>query len=137
MARTKQTARRSTRGKAPRSLALAAARRATKAKAGGKAAVKRRYRPGTVALREIGKFQRSGELLISKLPFQRHAREIAQDYTNVQRFRASAVSALQEAAETYLVGLFQNAQLCAIHGKRVTVMSKDIQLARRIRGELA
>ena len=137
MARTKQTARRSTGGKAPRSLALAAARRATKAKAGGKAAVKRRYRPGTVALRDIRKFQRSGELLISKLPFQRLVREIAQDYTNVPRFRASAVLALQEAAEAYLVGLFQDAQLCAIHGKRVTVMSKDIQLARRIRGERA
>ena len=108
-----------------------------KAKAGGNAAVKRRYRPGTVALRDIRKFQRSGELLISKLPFQRLVREIAQDYTNVPRFRASAVLALQEAAEAYLVGLFQDAQLCAIHGKRVTVMSKDIQLARRIRGERA
>ena len=137
MARTKQTARRSTGGKAPRSLALAAARRATKAKAGGKAAVKRRYRPGTVALRDIRKFQRLGELLISKLPFQRLVREIAQDYSNVPRFLASAALALQEAAEAYLVGLFQDSQLCAIHGKRVTVTSKDIQLARRIRGERA
>jgi len=137
MARTKQTARRSTGGKASRSLALAAARRATKAKAGGKAAVKRRYRPGTVALWDIRMFQRSGELLISKLPFQRLVREIAPDYTNSPRFRASAVLALQEAAEAYLVGLFQDAQLCAIHAKRVTVMSKDIQLARRIRGERA
>jgi len=137
MARTKQTARRSTGGKAPAGLALAAARRATKAKAGGKAAIKRRYRPGTVALRDIRKFQRSGELLISKLPFQRLVREVAQEYTNAPRFQASAVLALQEAAEAYLVGLFQDAQLCAIHAKRVTVMSKDIQLARRIRGERA
>jgi len=137
MDRTKQTARRSNGGKTPRSLALAAARGETKAKAVGKAAVKRRYRPGTVALRDIRKFQRSGELLISKLPFQRLKREIAQDYTNVPRFRVSAVLALQEAAEAYLVGLFQDAQLCAIHGKRVTVMSKDIQLARSIRGERA
>jgi len=137
MARTKQTAWRSTGGKAPRSLALAAARRATKAKACDKAAIKRRYRPRTVALRDIREFQRSGELLISKLPFQRLVREIAQDYSNVPRFLASAALALQEAAEAYLVGLFQDSQLCAIHGKRVTVTSKDIQLARRIRGERA
>jgi len=137
MARTKQAPRRSTGGKVLRSLALAAARRATKAKAGGMAAVKRRYRPGTVALRDIRKFQRSGELLISLLPFHELVREVAQEYTNVPRFQVSAVLALQEAAEAYLVGLFQDAQLCAIHGKRVTVMSKEIQLARRIRGERA
>ncbi|OSX78894.1 hypothetical protein BU14_0095s0010 [Porphyra umbilicalis] len=137
MARTKQTARRSTGGKTPASLARAAARRATKSKAGSKAAVKRRYRPGTVALRDIRKFQRSGELLMSKLPFQRLVHEIAQEYTNSPRFSASAVLALQEAYEAYLVGLFQDAQLCTIHGKRVTVMAKDIQLARRICGERA
>jgi len=137
MARTKQTARPSTGGKAPRSPALSAARRATKAKVGGKAAVKRRYRPGTVALRDIRKFQRSGELLISRLPFQRLVREIAQDYTNVPRFQASAVLALQEAAEAYLVGLLQDEQLCAVHGKCVTVMSNDIRLACRVRCERA
>jgi len=137
MARTKQTARRSTGGKAPRSLALAGDRRATKAKAGGKASVKRRYRPGTIALRDIRRFQRSGELLISKRPFQGLLREIAQDYTNIPRFQESAVLSLQEAAEAYLVGLFQDAQLGDIHAKRVTVMSKNIQLARRIRGERA
>jgi len=137
MARIKQTARRSNGGKAPRSLALAAARRATKAKDGGKAAVKRHYWPGTVSLRDIRKLPRWGELLISKLPLKRLVREIAQENTNVLRFQASAVLALQEAAKAYLVGLFQDAQLCAIHGKRVTVMSKDIQLARCIRGERA
>ncbi|OSX77599.1 hypothetical protein BU14_0142s0010 [Porphyra umbilicalis] len=135
MARTKQTAMRSTGGKAPAGLARAAARRETKA--GSKPAVKRHYRPGTVALRDIRKFQRSRELLLSKLPFQRLVREVAQEYTNAPRFQASAVLALQEAAEAYLVGLFQDAQLCAVHAKRVTVMSKDIQLARRIRGERA
>jgi len=135
MARTKQTARRSTGGNAPACLARAAARRATKA--GSNPAVKRRNRPGTVALRDIRKFQRSGELLLSKLPFQRLAREVAQEYTNSPRFQASAVLALQKAAEAYLVGLFQDAQLCAVHAKRVTVMSKDIQLARRICGERA
>jgi len=77
------------------------------------------------------------ELLISKLPFQRLVREIAQDYTNVPRFQASAVLALQEAAEAYLVGLFQEAHLCAFHRKRVADISKDIQLARRFRGEWA
>jgi len=112
MARTKQTARRSTGGKAPASLARAAARRATKAKAGGKAAVKRRYRPGTVSVRDIRQLQRSGELLASKLPFQRLVRELAPEHTNVPRFQASAVLALQETAKANLVGLFQEAQLC-------------------------
>jgi len=135
MARTKQKARRSTGGKAPARLARAAARRATKA--GSKPAVKRRYRPGTVALRDIRKLQRSGKLLLSKLPFQRLVRQVGQKYTNAPRFQASAVLALQEAAEAYLFGPFQDAQLCAVHSKRVTVMSKDIQLARRIRDERA
>ena len=137
MARNKQTAPRSTGGTAPRSLALAAARRATKAKAGGKAAVKRRYRPGTVSLRDIRKFKPLGELLISKLPVQRLVLEIAQYYTNLPRFQASAVLALQEAEVAYLVCLIRDAQLCAIHAKRVTLISKDIQFARRIRGERA
>jgi len=135
MARTKQTARRSTGGKAPAGRARAAARRATKA--GSKPAVKRRNRPGTVALRDIRNFRRSGELLLSKLPFQRLVREVAQKYTNAPRFQASAILALQEAAEAYILGLFQDAQPCAVHAKRVTVKSKDIQLARRIRGERA
>jgi histone H3 len=94
-----------------------------------------RYRPGTVALREIRRFQRSTELLIRKLPFQRLVREIAQDFKTDLRFQGAAVEALQEAAEAYLVGLFEDTNLCAIHAKRVTIMPKDIQLARRIRGE--
>ncbi|XP_027936330.1 histone H3.3-like [Vigna unguiculata] len=77
------------------------------------------------------------ELLIQKLPFQRLVREIAQDFKTDLRFQISAVSALQEAAEAYLVGLFEDTNLCAIHTKRVTIMPKDIQLARRIRGERA
>ena len=96
-----------------------------------------RYRPGTVALREIRKYQKSTELLIRKLPFQRLVREIAQDFKTDLRFQGSAVLALQEAAEAYLVGLFEDTNLCAIHAKRVTIMPKDIQLARRIRGERA
>ena len=96
-----------------------------------------RYRPGAVALREIRKYQKSTELLIRKLPFQRLVREIAQDFKTDLRFQGSAVLALQEAAEAYLVGLFEDTNLCAIHAKRVTIMPKDIQLARRIRGERA
>uniref|UniRef100_A0A7N9D7H9 Core Histone H2A/H2B/H3 domain-containing protein n=1 Tax=Macaca fascicularis TaxID=9541 RepID=A0A7N9D7H9_MACFA len=96
-----------------------------------------RYRPGTVALREIRRYQKSTELLIRKLPFQRLVREIAQDFKTDLRFQSSAVMALQEACESYLVGLFEDTNLCAIHAKRVTIMPKDIQLARRIRGERA
>ena len=100
-------------------------------------ALHNRYRPGTVALREIRKYQKSTELLIRKLPFQRLVREIAQDFKTDLRFQSSAVLALQEAAEAYLVGLFEDTNLAAIHAKRVTIMPKDIQLARRIRGERA
>jgi len=130
MARTKQTARKSTGGKAPRKqLATKAARKSAPATGGVKKP--HRYRPGTVALREIRKYQKSTELLIRKLPFQRLVREIAQDFKTDLRFQSSAVLALQEAAEAYLVGLFEDTNLCAIHAKRVTIMPKDIQLARR------
>lgn len=97
-----------------------------------------RFRPGTVALREIRKYQKSTELLIRKAPFQRVIREILQDYNSPTvhyRCQLSALGALQEAAEMYLVGLFQDANMCAIHAKRVTLMPKDIKLASRIRGE--
>ncbi|XP_056410747.1 uncharacterized protein LOC130348372 [Hyla sarda] len=131
MARTKQTARKSTGGKAPRKqLATKAARKSAPATGGVKKP--HRYRPGTVALREIRRYQKSTELLIRKLPFQRLVREIAQDFKTDLRFQSSAVMALQEASEAYLVGLFEDTNLCAIHAKRVTIMPKDIQLARRI-----
>ena len=136
MARTKQTARKSTGGKAPRKqLATKAARKSAPATGGVKKP--HRYRPGTVALREIRRYQQSTELLIRKRPFQRLVREIAQDFKTDLRFQSSAVMALQEASEAYLVGLFEDTNLCAIHAKRVTIMPKDIQLARRIRGERA
>lgn len=73
--------------------------------------------------------------MIRKLPFQRLVREIASEYKNDLRFQSSAVLALQEAAEAYMIGLFEDTNLCAIHAKRVTIMPKDMQLARRIRGE--
>ena len=94
-----------------------------------------RYRPGTVALREICRYQKSMKLLIRRLPFQRLAREIAQDYKARLNFASGTILALQEAKEAYLVGLFEDTNLCAIHTKRITIMPKDIQLARRIHGE--
>lgn len=93
------------------------------------------FSPGTVALREIRRYQKSTELLIRKLPFQRLVREIAQDSKADLRFQSSAIAALQEAAESYLVTLFEDTNLCAIHAKRVTIFPRDMQLARRIRGE--
>ena len=174
MARTKQTARKSTGGKAPRKqLATKAARKSAPATGqlhtsplitpptadcfhssplplpltplsltlcccalcSGGVKKPHRYRPGTVALREIRRYQKSTDLLIRKLPFQRLVREIAQDFKNDLRFQGTAISALQEASESYLVSLFEDTNLCAIHAKRVTIMPKDIQLARRIRGE--
>ena len=96
-----------------------------------------RYRAGTVALQDIRHFQKTSALLIWKLPFQRLVREIAQDYKTDLRFQSAAILCLQEAAEAYLVRLFGDANLCAIHARRVTIMPKDILLARRIRGEHA
>ena len=136
MARTKQTARKSTGGKAPRKqLATKAARKSAPATGGVKKP--HRFRPGTVALREIRRYQKTTELLLRKAPFQRLVREVAQDFKTDLRFQTSAVMALQEACEAYLVGLFEDTNICAIHAKRVTIMPKDIQLARRIRGERA
>lgn len=134
MARTKQTARRQVGGKAPRT-AILKPPSVRKAPATGGIKKPHRYRPGTVALREIRRYQKSTDLLIRKLPFQRLVREIAQDFKHDLRFQSTAILALQEAAEAYLVGLFQDANLIAIHAKRVTIMPKDIALARRIRGE--
>ena len=115
--------------------ALARSAAAAPRPTGGVKKVVNRFRPGTVALREIRKFQKSTELLIRKLPFQRLVREIAQDFKTDLMFQSQAILALQEASEAYLVGLFEDASLCAIAAKRVTLLPKDIQLARRIRGE--
>ena len=93
-----------------------------------------RYRPGTVALREIRRFQQSTELLIQKLPFQRLVKEVAQSYQSDLRFQSTAILALQEAAEDYLVRMFEHVNLCAIHGGRVTIQTKDILLWKRMKG---
>ncbi|KAK3202499.1 hypothetical protein GRF29_161g1452488 [Pseudopithomyces chartarum] len=97
---------------------------------------KRRYKPGTLALKEIRKYQKTTELLLMKAPFQRLVREICQNVTTEDgpnRWQSQAVAALQEATEAFLVSLFHDANLCAIHARRVTIQQKDIQLARRLR----
>merc|ERR1719316_2376778 len=151
MARTKQTSGLSRIGKAPTTPPVSKAVKPgiigkghRKDHAGGSfpsqqagAGIKKphRYRPGVVALREIRKYQKSTELLLRKLPFQRLVREIALEFKTDCKFQSQAILALQEAAEAFLVGLFEDTNLCAIHAKRVTIMPKDIQLARRLRGE--
>lgn len=92
-----------------------------------------------MALREIRRYQRTTDLLLLKLPFSRLVREIAlgvlpTDVGASLRWQSQAIQALQESAEAFLVHLFEDSNLCAIHAKRVTIMQKDIQLARRIRG---
>merc|ERR1712216_431589 len=104
---------------------------------GEKTKVKRRYKPGTLALKEIRKFQKSTELLIRKAPFCRLVREISNEVSPEPfRYTAESLLAIQEATEDFLVHLFEDCNLCAIHAKRVTIMPKDLQLARRIRGPI-
>lgn len=138
MARTKQVPKNSAQ-KAPRMTGKALAMLAHQPMRAPRPsnAPKRRYRPGTVALREIRKYQKSPELLIRKRPFQRVVREIAEGMNQIDgiRFQSNALLALQEASEAYLVGLFEDTNLCAIHAGRMTIMTKDMHLARRIRGE--
>jgi len=132
MARTKQTARKS-HGQLVRPVSAKKAAMAVR----NASSIKKphRYRPGTVALREIRRYQKSSDLLIRKLPFQRLVREVAHELKTDMRFQSHAILALQEAAEAYLVRLFEDTNLCAIHAKRVTIFPRDVHLARRIRGE--
>ena len=123
MVKTKTTARKST-GKRPRENLTSKL-------------PKKSPRNGTVALREIHRYQKMTELLIRKLPFNPLLREVARDFNANIRFQSEAIGALQEVSEAYLVGLFEDTNLCTIYAKRVTIMPKDIQLARRIRGERA
>ena len=102
-----------------------------------KTSKKKRYRPGIVALREIRKYQKDTGMLIRKLPFQRLVRNIASEYKPELRFQTDAVLGIQEAAEDYLVHLFEDTNIIAIHAKRVTILAKDMHLARRIRGDIA
>ena len=96
---------------------------------------KRKYRPGTLALKEIQKYQKSTELLIQKLPFMHLVQELGQQFMVRIRFQGTTIMALQEASEAYLISLFEDSNLCAIHAKQCTIMLKDMQLAWRIRGE--
>ena len=93
-----------------------------------------RCRPGTVALRQIRKYQKSTELLIRKLPFQRLVKEVVRELfpTANCRFQSTAVLALQEASESFLVSMFDDVNCIAIHGKRVTIQVKDIQIWKRL-----
>nr|XP_012331934.2 histone H3.3-like [Aotus nancymaae] len=136
MAHTKQTGRKSTSGKTPRKQLATKAARKTVPSTGG---VKKphRYRPGTVALREIRCHQKSTKLLIRKLPFQSLVRKIAQDFKTDLCSQSTAIGALQGASEADLVGPFEDTNLCAIHATRVTIMPKDTQLACHTRGEHA
>jgi histone H3 len=124
-----------TSGKSPRGRALASpVKRRQKS---SEVCKKRRWRPGTKALMEIRKYQKSSLLLIRRLPFSRLVRFLAKDFAksgHAFRWQSTAILALQQAAEAYLTGVFEDANLCAIHAKRVTIMPKDILLARRIRG---
>jgi histone H3 len=121
MARTKQTARKSTGGKLPRKhLATKSARKSAPATGGVKKP--HRYRPGTVCLREIRRYQKSTDLLIRREPFMRLIREMAQSFKADLRFQSTALLAKQEASEAWVVGLFEDTNLCAIHAKRVTIM---------------
>ena len=137
MARTKQTVRKSTGGKAPRKQLATKHHRSTVNSGVPYGGIKKpyRYRPGTVALREIRTYQKSTELLIRKLPFQRLIREIVQQDHGIQyRFQSTALLALQEASEDFLVHMFSQVNDIAIHGKRVTIKPKDVQLWKRITG---
>ena len=134
MARTKQTARLSTGGKTPRkSLCTKAVRITTPTHFGG---IKKpyRYRPGTVALREIRRYQKSTDLLIRKLPFQRLVHEITHSFDPRLRFQSTALLTLQEAAEAYLVTMFEHVNVCAIHAGRVTIKPWEIALWKRLQG---
>ena len=105
------------------------------AEGGVKDKAKRRNKPGTATLREVKRYQRTVDMVLPRAPFQRLVRAITTDMDHALRFQSQALQALQEATEAYIVGLFEDTNLCAIHAKRVTVQKKDMDLARRIRGD--
>ena len=134
MARTKHTARKAMDGAATRMIKASKniAVKAPHKPPSHQMQKKRRFRPGTVALREIWWYQKSTDLLIRRAPFQQVRYEIMWGIRNDLRIQAVAIKGLQEAAEAYLVGLFEDSNLCAIHAKWVTIMPRDVQLTRRI-----
>ena len=118
---------------AKRSLGKKAAKKAASGSSGMKKSF--RWRPGTVALREVKKYQKSTEMLVAKAPFSRLVREVAETHKAGLRFAASAVAAIQEATESFVISLLSDANLTALHANRVTAMPRDLQLVRRLRGE--
>lgn len=132
MARTKDTAVKKSTKKASKKVG-----KKKTTKSSGSTGVKKvhRFRPGTVALREIRRYQKGTDLLLRKAPFQRLVREVAAAHKDGLRFQASAVAAIQEATESYVVSLLSDTNLCALHSRRVTIMPRDVHLARRLRGE--
>merc|ERR1712048_278050 len=134
MARTKQTARKSTGGKAPRKqLATKTARKTAPAASGVKKP--HRYRPGTVAMREIRRYQKSCELLLRRLPFQRLVRNCAHGYRIELRFEKRAMDALQHACEITVSTVLELSLLFTIHAKRVTLQARDIELAIKVKSQ--
>ena len=96
----------------------------------------KRTRRGLKALQEIRKYQSSTELLIQRLPFQRVVKEIIQKIREDLQLQSMAIMALQEAGETFVIGLLEQSNLCALHAKQVMIMPKDIQLPRCIWGDV-
>lgn len=136
MARTKVTMRKTYKAeKRPKKFVLKETKTAKKTARETRQPGFRRMRPGQHVMRDIRRYQRTTELLLRKYPFQRIVRQIALDVKPDVKFQSSALMALQESAEAYLVNLFEDTNLCAVHANRVTIMEKDIALARRIRGE--
>jgi histone H3 len=125
MARTKASAKKSAGGKSP-------SKKKTAKKGGGK----RKYKPGTVALREIRKIQKTGALLVKKAPFGRLVREVTKGMKTDAKFKPSALAAVQEAAEAYATSTLEGAVMLQLHRKRKTLIKKDIEYVRRIKGEL-
>lgn len=145
MVRTKQTARKSTGGKTPKIYKILETKtkvlkqkgkhlppvgRRVMGKHGNKSV--KRYRPGVLALKEIRRYQKTTEMLIRTAPFQRLVKEVSQKFKADFRYQASALQALQEATESYIIGLFEDTNLCAIHARRVTIMPRDIQLVKKL-----
>lgn len=133
-AQTKQTA---VKSKAAPKRALGAKKGKKSAGGSGGAGLKKafRWKPGTVALRQVKRLQKSTELLVARAPFSRLVREIAESHKAGLRFQSSAVAAIQEATEAFVISLLSDANLTALHANRVTALPRDLQLVRRLRGE--
>ena len=97
---------------------------------------KRRARPGVKALREIKQYQRSTDTIVPRAPLQRIVKDITSKYMPEARYSHGALEAVHQCLESYMVALFEDTGLCAVHAKRMTIMTRDMKLARRIRGEI-